>query len=989
MKLSADTQRRLVLLNTAILALFLAVGLAALALLVRNDKVRSTIRSVVAKEKQQSEFLASLGGDREEAPLERWSLKIKPRHMRQIQALSERLREAQALTDEDKRWFPAELTVDGETYDGRVRLRGDLGSHWRGAKKSWRFRAKSERYVRGYRTLDLIIPRDKGYEVEWVSYEMARELGLFAPDAGFVEADLNGVDMGAYFWREPPGKEALERLRYPEGEIFAEQNTWIQERFSGRGIYRLYSPPVSFFPANWEGDVHGGTAPAGYFAARWNQLLALIDDPDDARFVRELPYLLDVEKYLTWNALTWLFGSTHSHWGDNLSWYHDNTTGRFEPLLYDVFRYPIENQNLGTFEATEHDELALRVLGHASFRQRRNEILWRLVTEEQFDVARRTAAAGAPVVGAFARGVDAPTRDEVEDFRRQTVTILDANRRLIHDHLSFGRVFAAPELDIEAGAPVLRLRLVPDALADLQLASLEVRMAPGATLDVADPGAVLVAPDGARTPVGVAIEAVADDESSAMRIEFAEPVTLTTPVDAGLVPRMATYLLEIELPRAEAGVWQTPGTVADIDGRFVHSLSGETLPASHVYRASPAYAFNTLPAANLVDTDSSTGAGGLRWRRDGDVLVVEAGTYRLTEDIVIRPAGRTLRLEAGVRLLMGPGVSVVHRGPLEVRGTADRPVEILPLEPSEDGGAPWGSFGVVAAAGRSRVTHLRVSGGNEEWIDGIYLSGQLCFYSSDVDLDRVAVLDGRADDGLNIKRASFTIRDSTFDGNAFDAFDGDWVVGTIENSRFVDNGGDGLDVSGADVTVRGSLFARQGDKSISVGERSTVTVYDSVLRDSVTGLASKDLSNARVISSVLYGNQTALALYRKKPIFGGGKATLVASTLWRNDADYQLDAESSITLVGVGQDTFAPTPGIATFDHRVSPVGAQFAVSGEAEVTHTGGSASPFHRGPVLDDLPPDVAAALDDVELVDVESRPLGLGRPLDLSRCPRRDSN
>ncbi len=1004
-KLSADTVRRLVVVHTALLAIIVLAGLAGLAFAVRNERVRNTIRAIISKEKQQSALLERLGGDdANAATLDHWSLEIAPQDMRDLQVLTESLREAQALTDADKRWYPATLRMDGEAYDGKVRLRGDLDSHWRGTKKSWRFRVKGDRYPRGYREIDLIIPYDKGYEVEMMSYEVARELGLFAPDAGFVNVDLNGVDLGAYLWREPPGKEALERLQYPEGEIFAEQNTWIQEFFSGRGLYRLYSPPVSFFPANWEPDVHRDVPVAGYFAQRWNTLLSLItlpsDDAGDARFARELPNLIDLDKYLTWNALTWLFGSTHSHWGDNLSWYYDNTTGRFEPLLYDVFRYPLENDKLGTFEHTEHDELALRVLHHAPFRQRRNAILWRLVTEDAYDLARRSAEAGTPLRPHLVRGIDAPSLEEVETFQQQTLTILDANRTLIRGHLAFGRLFMAPELDVVDERPLLRVRLVPDALAELALASLVLHLAPNvgdaAPFLSGEMSAVLRDPRGVATPVVVEVtrtptldqrievpvdedgEAVVEAIRPAITVRFASPIALTTPVDERLAPRMGTYVIELPWPDVDVATWRTPGTIADMNGTFEHGLSGEPLPASHVFRASPAYAFaaSAPPPGGEVEAASGN-TGGLRWHRADGVVIVEPGIHRLTEDVVLPWSGHTLRLEAGTRLEMAPGVSLVHRGPLEVRGTATQPVSIV----AADDRRPWGGIGIIGAETRSRVEHLHVRGGGEDWVDGIFLSGQLCFYSSDVDLDAVAILDARADDGLNVKRADVDIRNSTFSGNAFDAFDGDWVTGTVAQSRFVDNGGDGIDVSGATLMVRSSLFARQGDKSLSIGERSEVVGVNLVVRDSVVGVAVKDRSRAHIVSSVLYGNQTAVTAYRKKPIFGGGDGVLVSSLLWGNGIDYEVDDESSVRLLGVGHEAFESQPRLSASDNRVAPMAVHYRKGSEIEFTFVGDTGSPFARGSKLDaaDLP-----ALDDLGLPAFDTIPLGLITPLDLTSCP-----
>lgn len=1025
MALSRDIYRRLVLLNTAILLVLLGIGVVGVALALKNDRVRSLIRAVVDRELSQSDTAAAVRGARADAPLELWQLKIEAQDMRQIEELAVTLRELGALTDTNKRWFPAELTVDGELYRAKVRLRGDLDHHWRGAKKSWRLRLKSEQLFRGMRDIDLILPRDKGYEIEPVSYQLARELDLIAPPAGFVLVTLNGVDLGAYFWREVPGKEAMEKLGRPEGEIFAEQNTWIQEFFTGRGIYKIPSPPISFHPANWEPEIFGDTPEAGFAAARWQQFLALITSPSDAdpgghpdRFRREIATILDIDRYLAWNALTWLFGSTHSHWGDNLNWYYDPTTGRFQPLLYDVFRYELENDKLGTFEGEEHDDLALRLLQDPTLHHQRNQLLWRLVNDERFDLGARAQEAFDAIAPHLVRGVDAPTRGSVAAFQRQTQEILDHNRQLIHDHLAFGRLFVAPTLAVGLGerparpgamfetrpgtSAELRVDLVPDALVPIALASVDITLDPalasesGALLEsdarAWSAEAWLEGPAGEVRPVAVnaTISPATTGSSSGsvsepssetgvgpvVRLAFAD-LHLDTPVDERLVPALGRYRLRIVLPSLDVDTWRTPGLVTSMDWQTRHTLTESPLPASHLFRAVPAYAF--APAQPTLDAEMTDASPvdraralarlqGLETRAedgpDGARLVLAAGRHRLAGDLVL-PTGVGVRFDPGVRLAMAPGASLLIRGPLDAQGSAARPIIVEPAISD----VAWGSLGVVAPGAPSTLRHVTVRGGSEDRLVGIYLSGQLSLYDASVEIVDSVIADGRADDGLNVKRGTVAIRRTTFTGNAFDAFDGDFVDGEVAESCFLRNGGDGVDLSGATLAIERTLFAGMGDKGLSVGERSTVTVTNVVVRDSLIGLASKDLSRVEITDSVFDSNGTAMALYRKKPIFGGGQAAVTSSLLWDNREDFSIDPLSRLTLHTVG---LAATPELSQVDQedlRIAAPKEHYRRRGPAGYDFVGGTGSPFLR---------------TDGVAAGARPRAVGLQQAVDAARCP-----
>jgi hypothetical protein len=244
-----------------------------------------------------------------------------------------------------------------------------------------------------------------------------------------------------------------------------------------------------------------------------------------------------------------------------------------------------------------------------------------------------------------------------------------------------------------------------------------------------------------------------------------------------------------------------------------------------------------------------------------------------------------LTLEAGCDLLVAPGRSILVRGPLLVRGTAERPVRVRGLSPP----APWG---VLAAQGsgvdrldraprrpRSEIDHLILEGGSEDALKGAFYSGQLSVYHQDLVMRNAALSGSFAADSLSVKYGHVAIADSSFTDSAADAIDLDWTDGTVTRSRFEGTGpgGDGLDLSGSTVEVEDSVFAGAGDKCLSVGEASSLRLRGSLLRDCAIGVASKDRSHADIADSVFLRNGRDLAAYRKKPIFGG--ATIRAERL--------------------------------------------------------------------------------------------------------------
>jgi len=286
----------------------------------------------------------------------------------------------------------------------------------------------------------------------------------------------------------------------------------------------------------------------------------------------------------------------------------------------------------------------------------------------------------------------------------------------------------------------------------------------------------------------------------------------------------------------------------------------------------------------LVHSDEAVGAE-LAVDRSARMLRLTAGDYHLVADFV-PPAGYGLVIDAGVSLRVDPGRSLLIRGPLRVRGTAERPVRVQGAKLAQ----PWGVLAIQghgrseisagrAGRPRSEIHHLELSGGSEDQLKGAFYSGQLSVHHQDLLLMNTTLSRAFGDDALNVKYGKVDIRDSVFSDNYSDAVDLDWCDGTVTRSFFVrgGRGGDGLDLSGSKIEVSDSVFSAQRDKCLSVGEASTLQLEGSLLRECKVALASKDESIAEVRQSAFIENERNFAAFVKKPIFGG--ATIRASEL--------------------------------------------------------------------------------------------------------------
>ena len=86
---------------------------------------------------------------------------------------------------------------------------------------------------------------------------------------------------------------------------------------------------------------------------------------------------------------------------------------------------------------------------------------------------------------------------------------------------------------------------------------------------------------------------------------------------------------------------------------------------------------------------------------------------------------------------------------------------------------------------------------------------------------------------------------------------------TFDNVEILNSKNDGLDFMESKAIIRNSKISFSGDKGISVGENSNIKIYNSKIKFSDIGLASKDHSKAYVYNSLLENNNTQLSVYKK------------------------------------------------------------------------------------------------------------------------------
>jgi hypothetical protein len=222
---------------------------------------------------------------------------------------------AEQPTEEPYTYFPAEITIDGETVaDVAVRKKGNLGSL---STARPGLKVKANEYVAGQRISGLRQltlnnnHQDPSYISQCLGYGLFRAAGLAAPRCSFAHVTVNGEDLGLYSHVESIKREFLERhFEDPSGH--------------------LYESGGDFSPGQT-----GGFQPKDDDAVPpdCSDLEPVVSalQASDGQLIEQLGAVVDLDGFLTY----WAMEVLTDHWDgyannrNNYYFYRDPTSGRF------------------------------------------------------------------------------------------------------------------------------------------------------------------------------------------------------------------------------------------------------------------------------------------------------------------------------------------------------------------------------------------------------------------------------------------------------------------------------------------------------------------------------------------------------------------------------------------------------------------------------------------------------------------------------------
>ncbi|MBT5717373.1 MAG: hypothetical protein HOI70_10715, partial [Opitutae bacterium] len=266
-----------------------------------------------------------------ENDLDSIKLDVKFKHYRKIEHKRQEAIRRNLLISSDSDFVPGEISDTKESFDCKLRLKGDLSDHWASNKFSLRIRLKNNATILGMSSFSLQRPVTRSNSSQFLFLESLRREGLIAVRYRFVNFTMNGKGMGVYAMEEHFSKELVESQKRREGVVvsFDEYRFWKSPLYAQSNSQLASSYQAADIQARNDKRTKNHPALIKQKVTALNLLRGFQEKKlqGDAVF--------SPEKLGRFLAICRIWNAEHAFVFTNINFYYDPITCRLEPIGFD------------------------------------------------------------------------------------------------------------------------------------------------------------------------------------------------------------------------------------------------------------------------------------------------------------------------------------------------------------------------------------------------------------------------------------------------------------------------------------------------------------------------------------------------------------------------------------------------------------------------------------------------------------------------------
>lgn len=304
------------------------------------------------------------------------------------------------------------------TDDAKIRYRGKSPEHWAALQKSWQVNLPKDAPLGDRTTLRFFVPNDKGYARALLWNHLSEKLGFLAPKAHFGRLRVNSRDGGIYVLLEGWEESFFENRERVPYHLFAEFDIPIDKNNHAKND--LLRPEGL---SRWQERLSERT---GESFPELAYLIFLSAHATDEEFNKAIFTILDKELFFRWMMGSMLAGNFRQGNLENLNFYFDPATGKFEPIFFDPGL-----ERVGDNITIAQNRLVNRVLRNGKIKKEFETMLEAYVTNNQNltdDLAFYDEATRALLPEIYRDSTKLPTSFEV-------TRIIETERAIYRDNM--------------------------------------------------------------------------------------------------------------------------------------------------------------------------------------------------------------------------------------------------------------------------------------------------------------------------------------------------------------------------------------------------------------------------------------------------------------------------------------------------------------------------------------------------------------------------
>ena len=717
----------------------------------------------------------------------------------------------------DNEWINADVRSQGNSYKAKVRLKGgSADQHLMGKKWSFRLKLKKQNTIFGMQEFAVMSPLRRNYLGQWFIRKVYEKEGLITRKYDFINLVLNGEDKGIYVIDERYDKIMLERNHRKEGLVMKVDTTPIfADKVSTNLDYDNYYLSMDLTAFDLDNLLENDISRNQFFTAK--------DLMEKFRLGKlKTSEVFDIELLARWTAISDVMGAWHGFSFNNMRFYFNPITSKFEPVPDDDFNERSLNYtaDIRLFRLTDqyNNSFFLRNLFlDYDFLEEYMRQLVKISDNKylddlfiQFDDEIKELS--------NILAIDYP----LYNFLLESKQNIYNNAESLRNTLYFHKGIQAHLKEIEKG------KSVEITIANNHSIPMEVLYISNGNSEIYKP----------LTQEGLIIDGR----------RFMRPVTHNS--------------YHFEFPTQNTNLTKNLPNL-NITYRVIGTeklLTTEIFP----YRE---FDKNFIYQDFIRTPYNINNFSFLNWDKANNEVHFKKGDWQVSSDIIV-PPNQTLIIPQGVSIDLINSAMILSYSPVLIVGSEDDYIEIYSSDNSGQG------ITLLNAKKDSLIKYVRFNGQSRPDKPGFKLSGAVNFYQSPIHFYE-AHFDSNieGDDYINIIRSDFTMEHSSISNSFSDAIDIDFSNGLIYSSVFSDcgfgnNNGDCVDFSGSIVDVDNIIVNNASDKGISIGEQSIVEINNSIIKGSNIAIAVKDLSETTANNLLVKSSNTGISVFQKKPEFG-------------------------------------------------------------------------------------------------------------------------